>query len=326
MPDATPEPIRSEQPIVSIGMPVYNGGDYLRAAIESVIDQKFNNWELIISDNASTDGTEAVCREFAAQDERISYIRQTENLGAGPNFKACFEPARGKFFAWLSADDLLGQEFMLKCVELLDENDDAVAAYTHAMKIDATGNELGIYDAAESVHNRASHVRAHRYKELLLGYPAVIIFSMMRRELLATTPVMSSNVGGDRILVSEMGLHGRFLQVPDVQFYRRVHEDQYSWKATTAEERRVWFGGANAKGGFLTEFRRFGDHVESFRRVDMPRSERGKCRRILLSSFGFHMLKSQVGLSLRNLTLKLGKLTGKDLDLYRWMQRNQQSN
>jgi glycosyltransferase involved in cell wall biosynthesis len=93
-------------PKVSIGMPVYNGELYIREALDSLLAQTFTNFELIISDNASTDGTEAICNEYATSDARIRYVRHSVNRGAIVNFQFVLDEAIGEYFMWAAADDI----------------------------------------------------------------------------------------------------------------------------------------------------------------------------------------------------------------------------
>jgi len=106
--------IARENPKISIGMPVYNGVKYIREALDSLLGQTFTDFELIISDNASTDNTEAICREYAAKDERIRYIRQPHNLGASANFKFVLDEALGEYFMWAAADDVWDKNWIEK--------------------------------------------------------------------------------------------------------------------------------------------------------------------------------------------------------------------
>ena len=85
-------------PIVSIGVPVYNGENFVGDALRSISEQSFSDYEVVICDNASTDRTSEICREFADRDARFRYYRHAKNLGAGPNFNATFERARGRYF------------------------------------------------------------------------------------------------------------------------------------------------------------------------------------------------------------------------------------
>ena len=101
-------------PKVTIGMPVFNGERLIRAALDSLLAQSFSDFELIISDNASTDGTERICREYAGRDKRIRYIRQLANIGGVPNFKFVLDEARGEYFMWSACDDIHSPDFVLR--------------------------------------------------------------------------------------------------------------------------------------------------------------------------------------------------------------------
>jgi len=124
------------KPRVSIGMPVYNGGKYIRQALDSLLAQDYENFELIISDNASTDGTREICREYAGRDERISYYRNEENMGGVWNFHRVLELAQGKYFMWAAADDIWKPGFVSKMVNLLEATPSAVLAMCRTEKID----------------------------------------------------------------------------------------------------------------------------------------------------------------------------------------------
>ena len=116
----------SSNPKVSIGLPVYNGQHYLRQAIESIVNQTYRNFEVIICDNASTDDTPAICAEYAAREPRIRYHRQPQNIGATANFNRTFELASGPYFKWAAHDDVLEPTYLEKCVAVLEQTPDAV--------------------------------------------------------------------------------------------------------------------------------------------------------------------------------------------------------
>ena len=115
-------------PKVSIGMPVFNGEQSIRAALDTLIGQSFPDFELIVSDNASTDGTEHVCREYAARDQRIRYIQQSTNLGAEANFKFVLDEAKGEYFMWAACDDARSLDFVELNIKFLSENPEYVAS------------------------------------------------------------------------------------------------------------------------------------------------------------------------------------------------------
>jgi len=122
-------PMDINQPCrVTIGMPVYNGARTLRPVLESIVAQSYVNFKIVISDNASTDATETICREFAAKDERILYIRQSSNIGADANFSFVLEQADTEYFMWAAADDIRSRDFIEENLYFLDSHPDFVGS------------------------------------------------------------------------------------------------------------------------------------------------------------------------------------------------------
>jgi len=119
---------KDSAPNVSIGMPVYNGEKTLVAALDSILSQTFSDFEFIISDNASTDKTEEICRQYAINDSRIRYIRQKENLGAAKNFNYVLNEASSKYFMWATSDDIKSPDFLEHNYSFLENNPDYVAS------------------------------------------------------------------------------------------------------------------------------------------------------------------------------------------------------
>jgi glycosyltransferase involved in cell wall biosynthesis len=120
-------------PEVSIGMPVYNGEMLIRQALDSVLEQTFADFELIISDNGSTDGTEAICRKYADCDQRVRYVRQPENRGGSFNFQFVLNEAHGKYFMWAAHDDTWGTDFVSSCIKILNSNTNVFACITNIL-------------------------------------------------------------------------------------------------------------------------------------------------------------------------------------------------
>ena len=127
-------------PRLSIGLPVYNGEEYLAQSIEALLGQSYEDFELIISDNASTDSTADICRRYGRQDSRIRYIRQARNIGLSPNHNFVLQQSRGEFFKWAAADDLYGRDLLKRCVDALDEHPGVVLAHAWEVAIDGAGN------------------------------------------------------------------------------------------------------------------------------------------------------------------------------------------
>jgi glycosyltransferase involved in cell wall biosynthesis len=120
----------NRNPAVSIGLPVYNGERYLALAIRSVLEQTFEDFELIISDNASTDGTQEMAREFARADRRVRYQRMSRNLGPARNFNRLTLLARGRYFQWISHDDLWAPSLLAELVSPLDIDESVILSHS----------------------------------------------------------------------------------------------------------------------------------------------------------------------------------------------------
>ena len=129
----------SAVPRLTIGLPVYNGANYLAESLDALLGQSYENFELIISDNASTDGTSDICHRYEGQDSRIRYFRQQHNIGLAPNHNFTVEQARGELFKWASNDDLYGRDLLKCCVDALDQYPHVVLAHSWTATIDSTG-------------------------------------------------------------------------------------------------------------------------------------------------------------------------------------------
>jgi glycosyltransferase involved in cell wall biosynthesis len=213
------------QILLSIGLPVHNGGKYISDAIESILSQTLTDFELIICDNASSDDTEHICRRYAARDGRIRYYRNASNIGASANFNRCFELGSAKYFKWAAHDDLLEATHLERCVASLEANPDAVLCQSLVRKIDADGNSIGIYDS-ELIGANARSV-ARRFDVLVNStHWSTEIFGVIRRDALARTALIGPYYASDGVLTAELGLLGRLIQVPEPLFLNRDHPDR----------------------------------------------------------------------------------------------------
>lgn len=213
------------KPLVSIGLPVYNGSNYIDLALQTILNQSLIDFELIITDNASTDDTETICRGYAARDPRIRYYRNEKNLGAGGNFNRCFELATGKYFKWAAHDDTLAPTYLERCVALLEANPDAVLCQSLVRLIDANGNSVGIYDSELKGADSASP--SERFAALVIStHWCTETFGLIRTEALAQTRLIAPYFASDRALCAELALLGRCLQVPEPLFMNRDHPDR----------------------------------------------------------------------------------------------------
>jgi glycosyltransferase involved in cell wall biosynthesis len=231
----------STTPRLSIGLPVYNGEDYLANALDDLLDQSYEGFELIISDNASTDGTAELCRSYAKQDSRIRYIRQPHNIGSAPNHNFVFAQSRGELFKWAAADDLYAQELLQRCVDALDEDRDVVLAHSWTAAIDSTGK---VIQALEYPLATDSSKAPDRFRSMLFGCDgddygvirADDMYGVIRADVLRKVAPHGSYYHADRTIMIEVALHGRFYQVPEWLYFRRDHPD----RANSAPTVRTW--------------------------------------------------------------------------------------
>lgn len=221
---------------VAIGLPVYNGERYLAETLNSVLNQTYPHFSLFIADNASTDGTEEICRQFAREDERITYIRNSVNLGAARNYAICFDSARSPYFRWQNADDPIEPTLLERCVQVLDQHPDVVLTYGKTRIIDEHGNPTEDYDDNLDLQDENS---ATRFIECMrrIGLQN-LMYGLIRREALARTPLLGNYVASDINLIVELSLYGKFHEIPEHLFNRRMHPEASSWDRSDAERQR----------------------------------------------------------------------------------------
>ena len=124
---------------VSIGLPVFNAEQYLEQSLASILSQTYGNFELIISDNASTDATEAICQRYVVRDARVRYHRNSRNHGPTFNFRQVVLLSSGEYFLWAAHDDMFAPEYVERCVAFLEQNPDVVLCYSKSIEIDEQG-------------------------------------------------------------------------------------------------------------------------------------------------------------------------------------------
>lgn len=210
-------------PRLSIGLPVYNGEKYLAESLDALLDQSYEDFELIISDNASTDGTAGICRRYMKQDSRIRYVRQPRNIGAAPNHNFVAGEARGELFKWASYDDLYAHNLLESCAVALDEYPDVVLAHSWTALVDDLGE---VTEAIKYPLDTASRRAPERFRSLLYGKAGDDSYGVIRTEVLRRTSPQDSYHHSDRTITAEFALQGPFYQVPNWLYFRRDHPDR----------------------------------------------------------------------------------------------------
>ncbi|MHB8397575.1 MAG: glycosyltransferase family 2 protein [Candidatus Limnocylindrales bacterium] len=233
-PDPGPRWRRSATtPRVSIGLVVYNGERFLSSAIDSLLEQTYRDFELIISDNGSTDGTERIASAAAERDDRVRYVRHAENHGLAWNLNYVVRQASGEFFMWAGHDDIHGPEFIERCVAVLSADPGVVYAYGDTLLIDGEGTvfgrEINRFDLAERSPNR-------RFWEQLVVRGGQNFYGIIRSSVLRSIAPHGSIPWAERVMFAELSLHGRFALVPGATFFWRRHPAQLTaiWGSRSA--------------------------------------------------------------------------------------------
>lgn len=265
---------------LSIGLPVYNGENFVRQALDSLCTQTFENFEVIISDNGSTDGTEDICRDFSSRDRRIRYERREKNVGGAWNFNHVVGRSSGEYFKWCAHDDLCAPQFLEKCIAALDSDPSIVLAYSATKQIDEHGECIKSIPVCE----RLSSVRPyHRFYASLLQFPpAVQLFAVVRKKVLLRTPLLGAYSASDRTLVGELALLGRFCGIPEYLFFYRKHSQQSYKVFQTSHARQAWFDPMRAKMVTFPHWKLLREHFASIMRVPLAARERAWCWAVML--------------------------------------------
>jgi len=218
---------------VNIGLPVYNGERFLKETLDSLLCQTYHDFEIIVSDNGSTDRTEEICRDYAAKDERVRYYRNATNIGVGQNFNRVFELSNSLYFKWASADDICGPEHLARCLEILDNDHTVVLSYPRTRFIDENGVALDIDDPGWDLQSDSPCERL-RYV-IKTRHWVNCHYGLIRSGVLAKTRLMPVYPGGDFRLIAELSLKGRFIEIRDYSFFRRLHSGALSQNTTTPD-------------------------------------------------------------------------------------------
>lgn len=243
----------ANKPLLTIGLPVYNGENFIREAIDSILSQSFKDFELIICDNCSTDATEQICRDYAAQDPRVRYVRNEENIGAAANYNKTFELSSTKYFKWAAHDDVLAPGYLEKCIDVLESDPGLVLCAPRTKLInddgsptrwdpdvgqfvDNYGGRHGVPDPHRRMGSPKPYIRLGDYAVLTKN--TFEIFGVMRSDALAKTKLFRHHFSADKAILGELIMEGRFAEVPEELFLRRCHPSQATLQS--AKEREEW--------------------------------------------------------------------------------------
>ncbi len=272
-----------KSPRLSVGLPVYNGERFLSEALDSVLGQTYEDFELIISDNASTDDTEAICHRYEKQDSRIRYFRQPRNIGLSPNHNFVVEQGRGELFKWASYDDLYARTLLERCIEALDEHPRHILAHSWTAMINSDDEVTKPYIYGLST---GSADVTERFTSMLYDRGGDDLYGVIRTSVLHQVLPHDSYHNSDRTLVARLALQGPFHQIPDWLYFRRDHPEQAERACPTTRSRCANMDPRRADRLRNPTVRLYGEYIyaylEAIHRAPISRSDRQQCYRILV--------------------------------------------
>lgn len=288
--------VTHSRPQLSIGLPIHNGENYLTELIESLLDQTFEDFELILSDNASTDATPDLCRDYARRDKRVRYFRQPANIGSSRNFNWVVHKARGPFFKWVAHDDVYETTFLERCMEILQREPKVILAHTMVDLIDTAGARLH-FDALTNRYIDCAGTALPEPEPLHIGevddptvrFDQVLqqvnwcfpIFGIVRSHILRQTSLQESYFGCDKVLLAQLALLGPFRQVRETLLHYRFHSGTSRLLSWRERQRFV-----DPKVSVLIPaFHTFRGYLQAPRVTAAPPLRRVRCARSVLRMF-----------------------------------------
>ena len=321
-----PESLFERRPKLSIGIPVYNGESYLPEALRAFLEQDYSDFELIVSDNASTDRTEAIVREFAARDSRIRYYRNPENLGASRNFSRVFDYARGEFFKWACADDLPYPGYLRRLTETLAAAPPEVVLVTSRVAlIDGEGRPLtdeegrpfawtewaSEWGGPERLSTDAA-TPSRRLAEVLPRLRwCTAYMGIFRREALALTRKIDAFAVSDRVLMVEVAMLGKIIEIDEFLLARRQHPGISTEIAKTPEEYALWIDPKTKNVRRASRRIMSLEYLASIRRLPLSPLERVRCAVVIAKIWASQKIDLLVKRFPRNVT----EVTGETVQL-----------
>lgn len=284
-------------PRLSIGVPVYNGADYITEAISSHLEQDFGDFELVVSDNCSDDATPDIVNEFVKSDSRVTYSRNDENIGGPANFNRLFRLTSAPLFRWAAADDRVEPGYLSRVIAMMDDDPSVVIGHSNALLIDPKSEPMlemdrgflggdGFMEAIklspppgdERFHSTHPHQRIDAV--INNNHRNFYIFGIMRRATMMQTHLHGAFYGGDRTLLVEMAMRGTFRKVDAPLFGSRSHAKNSGRNGLNFEELKqhgakdLSFASMVMKG-----------YITGVRQAGVSRSDELKCLAVIAKKF-----------------------------------------
>lgn len=302
-------------PRVSMGLPVFNGETYLHKALDSLLAQEYEDFELVISDNASTDETGRICESYARRDSRVRYSRNECNIGLAPNHNRVFRLSRGEFFKWVAHDDEYSRQMLKRYVEAFDAASASVSVvYSVCECIDELGNLQGT--KSDHVDNKDPRpaVRLAHFLQHVSIYNCT--YGLIRSAMLRKTRLHRSFPMADRVLVSELAMLGEFVEIAEPLLRLRIHEHRSLSQHKNAQAMRELFDPANrTKHSFLSiEGRVQLELLRSAWRIPLRLSDKLACLCVALAVPNWRKFRNFGGLQKIKLKRMIAQTWGRQRD------------
>jgi len=283
-PNAKQPSPQATAPKVSIGVPVYNGEQYLEACLDSLLAQTHGDFEIIISDNGSTDGTADICRRYVERDPRVRYFRVDENRGASWNFNRTLELAAGEYFKWAAHDDLCAPRFIESCVEVLDRDPSVVLCCPKPRVINEQGEQQAAYPVNLDTDSPEPQIRYREIIRGVCGHKCFEVFGLIRMSALKNSQWMGNYPHADGVLLARLALLGRFHEVPQELFFPREHADQSMKAMKDRYAYAAWFDTRRAGKIIFPTWRMFWEYFRCVGGSPTTAWQRVKCHLHLMRS------------------------------------------
>lgn len=286
---------RTQRPLVSIGLPVYNGENYLAASLTSLLDQSFTDFEIIVSDNASIDTTAEIVAGFMAADDRVRYVRNDHNVGANPNYNRTVALAQGEYFRWQAHDDRCEPKYLELCLTTMESRPDVSLVHTATSYIDRNGDPLvplrnGFLDPDGFIERLVQDddaipmldsVQPHVRLDAIANRMTVFfdIFGLMRTADVRQTMLLPNYYGADKVFLAEMALKGRILRIPDEEFHRRCHANASS-RSTNLRSLAGWSDATQRFDYYPAHIIK--GYLDAISSADLSAGDKRRCRLVLL--------------------------------------------
>jgi glycosyltransferase involved in cell wall biosynthesis len=267
-------PPMNKPPLVSIGVPVYNGQQFLSQTLDCLLAQTYAHLELIICDNCSADRTQEIGLAYAEKDPRVRYYRNTTNIGVDRNFNLAFSLSRGEYFKWASADEVCAPELVERCAQVLDAKPNVVLCYPKTRLIEESGAVVNDYEDMLDIQAESPNKRlALLFWNLRMCNAA---FGLIRSSAIRQTRPYGSFSNSDLPFLAELILRGAFVEVPERLFSRRISSMSVQ-VYPSVHDRMVLFEPSRVGQLFFPNWKFFAYHVCAIHRVPMNWVERLKC-------------------------------------------------